>query len=1179
MMWFVEKDKLNRSPPSLVYDLDAPVEEGVSYKEIYAATKKKYKPVAIKVRPLKTQVPEHFRIERHILGDPLAGMPVLNYADIPPFVPTGRYTEERAREFETRHRARGFLLEEEIRLVHHFMMSFQDAFAWTDDERGTFKEEYFPPIEFPVVPHTPWIERNIPIPPGIYNEVCDIIRKKIAAGVYEPSNATYRSRWFAVTKADGKSLRLVHSLEQLNKVTIQHSGVPPPPEHLAERLGGRACGGLLDLYVGYDNRTISSTSRDMTTFQTPFGTLRLTTLPMGWTNSVPIFHEDVTHILQPEIPDRTVPYIDDIPVRGPASRYETADGDYERIPENPGVRRFVKEHFESLCPIVQRMRYAGGTFSGKKSVIIADETTPLGHRCTYKGREPLEDRVAVIRNWGPCASLTDVRAFLGTVGVMRIFIPGFAKRAHHLVKLTRKDVEFEWGTEQEEAMADLKQAVLESPALRAIDYDSDAPVIVAVDTSQIAVGYYLAQQDIHNPRIRYFNRFGSITLNEREARFSQAKLELYGLYRALRALRFWLLGVRNLIIEVDAQYIKGMLKNPDVAPSASINRWILDILTFHFELRHVPGKAHGPDGLSRRVPQPGDVPVDDDGAEFEDWIDRLYGLVHILNPRPRFSEEGRGDTTVAALALPILGEAAAGPPPRPDWPPPEAEDDEEDPQDPATRLKDDLEVYGGFPRTARAQDIEARLPAVCRYLEEQTLPADWNAEQRLRFTRFANQFFLVGERLWRKDQFGEHKAYVAAGDRLRVLRAAHDALGHRGYHATYVQVALRYWWPEFQKDIQYFVRTCDLCQFRQQRHILIPPTVAQPAPLFARVYMDTMRLPKSGRFNALVQARCSVSAMPEFRCLHVENAKTLGDFIFQDIMCRWGAISEIITDNGAAFVKAMDYIARRYHVRHARISGYNSRANGLVEHAHWDVRQVLYKAADGVASKWSTVVHEVFWAERITPRKRIGCSPYFAATGTHPIIPLDLVEATWLRPPPDSFMSTEDYLADRAIALMKRPQDLARLRDAVLEARIKAARRFELKHMHTIRDFDFKPGNLVLRRNTAIEKSLNRKMRARYEGPLVVVARNRGGAYILCTLDGAVYDRPCAAFRLVPYFARRHIEIPEGILDVPREVLDQMEEDDSLGDDDYDPDFATSDDEDVENINQEIDDTLDQLEE
>src|SRR5271155_2576762 len=147
-------------------------------------------------------------------------------------------------------------------------------------------------------------------------------------------------------------------------------------------------------------------------------------------------------------------------------------------------------------------------------------------------------------------------------------------------------------------MDDLKKALLTSPSLRPIDYESNSPVILSVDTSQIAVGYILSQCDPDNPKLRYHARFGSITLNERECRFSQPKLELYGLYRALRQLKLYLIGVRNLIVEVDAKYIKGMLKNPDVAPSASINRWIVSILMFHFELVHVPGTHHGPESGS-----------------------------------------------------------------------------------------------------------------------------------------------------------------------------------------------------------------------------------------------------------------------------------------------------------------------------------------------------------------------------------------------------------------------------------------------------------------------------------------------------------------------------------------------------------------------------------------------------
>jgi len=251
------------------------------------------------------------------------------------------------------------------------------------------------------------------------------------------------------------------------------------------------------------------------------------------------------------------------------------------------------------------------------------------------------------------------------------------------------------------------------------------------------------------------------------------------------------------------------------------------------------------------------------------------------------------------------------------------------------------------------------------------------------------------------------------------MRRAHDEIGHKAFFATKSHIVERFWWPNMLADIHWYTRTCHLCQLRQTRQILIPPIVATPAPIFAKAYIDTMHMPPSSSFRYICQARCSLTYYPEFRMLRAETAKTLGDWIFEDILCRWGSLREIVTDNGPAFLKALAYLSKRYHINHIRISGYNSRANGMVERSHFDVRQSLFKAVDGDQKRWSSGTHSVFWAERITTRKRMGCSPYFAVTGAHPILPFDIFEATYLQPAPTSILSSTDLIVRRAIALQK----------------------------------------------------------------------------------------------------------------------------------------------------------------
>jgi hypothetical protein len=127
-----------------------------------------------------------------------------------------------------------------------------------------------------------------------------------------------------------------------------------------------------------------------------------------------------------------------------------------------------------------------------------------------------------------------------------------------------------------------------------------------------------------------------------------------------------------------------------------------------------------------------------------------------------------------------------------------------------------------------------------------------------------------------------------------------------------------------------------------------------------------MKLPNSNGFNAIAYARCSMMGWAEWRMMKEENSHTIGCFMFEEVLCRWGSVVEIVTDNGGPWIKAITWLANRYNIHHIKISGYNSHANRPVERHHYNVHEAVSKACKGDLSKWTERIFYVFWAEHVS---------------------------------------------------------------------------------------------------------------------------------------------------------------------------------------------------------------------
>src|SRR5882724_9008587 len=301
-----------------------------------------------------------------------------------------------------------------------------------------------------------------------------------------------------------------------------------------------------------------------------------------------------------------------------------------------------------------------------------------------------------------------------------------------------------------------------------------------------------------------------------------------------------------------------------------------------------------------------------------------------------------------------------------------------------------------------SQHADDQLSSIWAISLNHPVPTDLSESVLHGLIHYASKFFLVDGKLMCQDLQGHHLVVILKEKQFSLISQVHEVIGHRVIFSTLSNLQERFWWPMLDEDVKWFNSTCHPCQTQQMHHLHLPLTITDIPTLFHKVHIDTMLT--VNRFCYLIQAHYALFSWPEWSYLQKENEKTLRDFIFEDILCQWGGVAEIVTDNGPTFVAAVGYLSS---IDHIKSSPYNSQANGIIECKNFNICKSFMKMCNNKHLKWINMAPLIFWAGQVTVCLLIGYSPYFMAHGVEAVLPLDISEATYHLPPLDVPSSTE----------------------------------------------------------------------------------------------------------------------------------------------------------------------------
>ncbi|XP_052300414.1 uncharacterized protein LOC127903754 [Citrus sinensis] len=406
---------------------------------------------------------------------------------------------------------------------------------------------------------------------------------------------------------------------------------------------------------------------------------------------------------------------------------------------------------------------------------------------------------------------------------------------------------------------------------------------------------------------------------------------------------------------------------------------------------------------------------------------------------------------------------------------------------------------------------------IVSYLRDGVLPPDKLRARKIRAQ--ASRYTMIDGVLYRRGYTLPFLRCLDDDDADYVLREVHEGIcgNHSGGRSLAHKVLRQgYFWPTMHQDAQRKTRSCASCQsfanFSNQ-----PPekltSMASPWP-FAQWGIDLIGpLPKGrGAATHAIVAIDYFTKWIEVEALSRITEKKTTDFVWRNLVCRYGIPYALVTDNGRQFDNhSFRDFCQNLGIELKYCSPAHPQSNGQVEAANKTVKRLLKTRLGAKKGAWVDELSGVLWAYRTTHKTATGETPFALAFGHEAVVPAEVGTTTHRT---DHFNEQEN---DEQICLNL---------DLLMERREQAAERSVTYQQRVARYYNqkvnirqFRVGDWVLRRvNQSTKDSTQGVLGPNWEGPYRVKQIAGPGAYKLVRADGHEVKRPWNAAHLRKYF-------------------------------------------------------------